>query len=281
MNLKNFFYTISICALTIFNSGCASDVPRMQKYDSQASYKPETAIIVVNTSNVTFVDINKFTPASFKQDQEFYNKTTSKTSIKGPLTQTPVQNRYEQQKSASEYQDGFDLRRLFGKKKPNQTQAASVDVISPEPTPVEESSDRTNVWRLFKPTISLATPFNYSKAVYTVEPGIYYIAFAYAETNAVPSYTRDPGVTQHGEVMYGAFEVKPGAVVYLGDLDFNWITMNKNKQVNIINNISAVKNDLRANGKNNLAEKLEVANFYPRGSKIVISQQGDAQIISN
>lgn len=150
------------------------------------------------------------------------------------------------------------------------TTAAQTTKVTPTTATVTE-------YRIHKPTIFFSV-FNYSKATYHLEPGIYYISFAFYEQKSNVHFTRLPGI-KNGVIQYGAFEVKAGDVLYFGDIDFDWINMDKPKMITITNNFNEVKKDLINSGNRDLAVKITQAKFYPSGSKIIETECGESLII--
>jgi len=54
-----------------------------------------------------------------------------------------------------------------------------------------------------------------------IEPGIYIIEnLSWYERNKIYS-SKEPGISNDGKITYGAFEVKPNEVVYIGDFEVN------------------------------------------------------------
>jgi hypothetical protein len=114
--------------------------------------------------------------------------------------------------------------------------------------------------------------FGYTNSIYTVEAGMYYIDYAFYDHENSTYYTKAPGITADGEVSYGAFEVKPGEVVYLGDIEFNWLKQNSSNTNNIVSvtgDLKEVKQEIKASEHRSLAAKLAKGKFLPKGSKIV------------
>lgn len=121
---------------------------------------------------------------------------------------------------------------------------------------------------------------SYRQVVFVAEPGIYFISKADYISGNISYYTTLPGLTPEGRVVYGAFEVKPGEVVYLGDLKFNWSQHSANL-IDVVSRYSAVTNDLQASSKyRGLVAKLKPAKFYGEGAMISMNENGVAKIES-
>jgi len=123
-------------------------------------------------------------------------------------------------------------------------------------------------YRIVQPMKSLM-PYNYTKSIYNVEPGTYYISYAFeydSKTGALKQ-TNEPGITDEDQVTYAAFTVKPGDVLYVGDVHVNWVTNDLDKRFAIAGDVDQVKKDLNLNGRRDIADKLQVANLHDAGSK--------------
>ena len=120
----------------------------------------------------------------------------------------------------------------------------------------------------------------YTQVTFVAEPGVYFISKANYSQGNTNYYTILSGLTPEGRVIYGAFEVKSGEVVYLGDLNFNWYKGAKNL-ISISSNHNKVVKDLQDSSRyNNLAAKLKPAKFYTKGSTIHMGEDGIIQIDS-
>lgn len=121
---------------------------------------------------------------------------------------------------------------------------------------------------------------SYRQTVFITEPGIYFISSAAYTVGNTRYITALDGITPEGRIIYGAFEVKPGDVVYIGDLKFNWYKKGS-KFIEVNSQFPTVIRDLEASSKyRDLAPKLKPAKFYPSGSMISMDENGNASIIS-
>jgi hypothetical protein len=120
---------------------------------------------------------------------------------------------------------------------------------------------------------------SYRQVVFLTEPGIYFISNADYKFGNTRYYTTQSGLTPEGEVIYGAFELKQGDTIYIGDIQFNW--NNSDKPVTIVSRYNAVKSDLLASvNYKELASKVKPAKFYGSGSIINVDANGDAHIVA-
>jgi hypothetical protein len=301
------FYKVSlICLVWIVLNGCGPSAQRAAKYDSTNSVDPNKAIVIVGTKNVGYFDLHRY-GATVPQTSV---DTIAKPELKVAGANTcdvanPEQARKNVVSADPMQQDytnsSFNLRWLFDHNSPsnlgeaiekNEQYGSKPGSKSGEKSQMQQPCDNnsklnvnkavnTNLateYRIHKPTF-LFSVFNYSKATYTIEPGIYYISFAYYEKNSDVHFTRLSGLTKNGVVQYGAFEVQPGDVVYLGDVDFNWVNIDKPNMVSIVNNFNEVKKDLISSNNRELALKVTQARFYPAGSRIEIDPEGRTSIV--
>lgn len=119
---------------------------------------------------------------------------------------------------------------------------------------------------------------SYRQTVFVTEPGVYFISGASYKVGNVQYVTALDGITPEGTIIYGAFEVKAGEVVYIGDLKFNW-HKNSPKFIETSSQFTTVVRDLEASSKyRDLAPKLKPAKFYPSGSKISMDEKGNVTI---
>lgn len=128
--------------------------------------------------------------------------------------------------------------------------------------------------------------YNYAENMLMLDPGIYYFDYIrLLSTGSLLYWCPSPGmraVTAEEDedrfvVQYGAFEVKPGKVIYLGHL--NMKAGLKDLPFKVIDEIDQARMDLNKKGHTVLAQKLEPAEFYQRGSLYVV-KNGAVQIIS-
>lgn len=109
-------------------------------------------------------------------------------------------------------------------------------------------------------------PYTYAESIYTIAPGQYYISFVEYQNQSNMYHTINPGLNSNGSVAYGAFDIKPGAVLYLGDISCTWKSRNQIKKLSVVDNLTEVKLNLLAAGYKDLSEKIETAKFYPSGT---------------
>lgn len=121
-------------------------------------------------------------------------------------------------------------------------------------------------YRVLKPNRVLV--YNYSQSVYALEPGIYYISFLAIDSDKGVYYSDAPGINAEGKIAYGAFEVKAGDVLYLGDLECQWQSTNKVRKIRVKDELNSVKKDLAFAGHNDLAAKIVKGKLLLNGSKL-------------
>lgn len=109
---------------------------------------------------------------------------------------------------------------------------------------------------------------SYAKSMYAITPGTYYISFIAIDSDKGVYYSEAPGLDAQGTVAYGAFTVRPGEVIYLGDLECQWRSTNKVKKLSLLHKLAEVKKDLDLAGHPDLAAKIVDAKFFPRGANI-------------
>ena len=137
-----------------------------------------------------------------------------------------------------------------------------------------DPKSRSVKYRILKPSKMFLD--TYAKQIYDIEAGTYYISFVAIDSANGTYYSEAPGLDTHGSIAYGAFNIKPGEVLYLGDFDCRWQSSNKIKKLSLINNMTEVKRDLESAGHSELAAKVVMAKFYARGTNINnIQQQQD------
>lgn len=111
-------------------------------------------------------------------------------------------------------------------------------------------------------------PYTYADSIYTIAPGVYYISFIEYQNESTMYHTITPGIDKQGMVTYGAFDIKPGAVLYLGDISCTWKGRNQVQKLNVTHNLVEVKQNLISAGYQKLAEKIDTAKFYSSGTNI-------------
>jgi len=279
--MKNTSYkaAIQIITLNIFVlslSGCSADNYRMQKYDPKVQASNNQAIVVVGTKNLTFIDFNKVTASDLKSKPKAIKSKSETTKVE------PTTSPKAEQKTTAEASDisadpnktnypSIKLSELF-KRKP-ATRSTNNDYVASQPALNAEHDDKyidqQNSYRVLKANRLLN--YGYANSVYTVEPGTYYISYAYSDEGNVERHTQAPGLTETGTVEYGAFEVKAGDVVYLGDIEAEWLSKDPSKMFHISGNLNLVKQELIAANHSALAEKLQTATFLPSGTPIKVN----------
>lgn len=127
-------------------------------------------------------------------------------------------------------------------------------------------------------TTYTVTVGSFRQVVFVAEPGIYYISKASYENSNTRYYTALDGLTPEGLVIYGAFELKPGDVAYLGDIKFDWDD-NSRDIIEICNNYTKVADDLAASDKyRDLVTRLKSTKFYAKDSMISLNEDGVYEI---
>jgi hypothetical protein len=108
-------------------------------------------------------------------------------------------------------------------------------------------------------------PHKYTDSIYSIEPGTYYISYAYLDNptddNAPIRSTRCDGLDSDNKPVYGAFTVREGEVLYLGDIKVNWLNRNPSQMFCMIDNSMCVKRDLTRAGYAELAQKVALASW--------------------
>lgn len=122
---------------------------------------------------------------------------------------------------------------------------------------------------------NLYSKYGYSSTIYALDPGIWYINFAFYSNNSDIYFTKKPGLTAESNVMYGAFEVHAGDILYLGDITFSWAKFSPFKMVTVTGDIELAKKELATSSYKKLIPFLKQAKFYPGGSKINYSCNGN------
>ncbi len=114
----------------------------------------------------------------------------------------------------------------------------------------------------------------YDVAFYALEPGVYYISSAnyttinYAKNQKTYYYTTKNGITPDGYIVYGAFEVKRGEILFIGDIKPNFIF--PRDLFRITGDLEKTKSDLLSSNSpyKNLATQMKQSYFHTVGSKI-------------
>ena len=104
-----------------------------------------------------------------------------------------------------------------------------------------------------------------------LKPGIYFIDHLEWHDGLYVHKSKFTGITKDNAILYGAFEVKPGDVGYIGDLvipDDNAIILNRVKK------LAKTKEYLIQNKYNDLSSMIKEIKFYDKGSKIRKNSDG-------
>ena len=117
---------------------------------------------------------------------------------------------------------------------------------------------------------------NATQSLLYLDPGIYYIDYislldTYNATRWLPS----PGYKDN-YFLYGAFEIKSGQVVNIGQL-----VINGELKFNHVRDTGLVKKQLIENKKEELAGKVMKGNFYQRGSVVFRDKDGHYKLLSS
>jgi len=117
---------------------------------------------------------------------------------------------------------------------------------------------------------------NAAQSLLYLDPGIYYIDYislldTYNATRWLPS----PGYKDN-YFLYGAFEIKSGQVVNIGQL-----VINGELKFNHTSDIDLVKKQLIENKKGELAGKIIDGNFYQRGSVVFRDKDKHYKLLSS
>lgn len=233
--MKRFANTTLFLASVLAITGCSQDAPKLPKYDRQAHYVQTQATIVVKLEDLSYIELSRLHKVSLTP------VTVRPASNDANLSADP--NIREQQEAR------LDLRSLIGG----------------SPSPVEPQI--SNDYRIVRNSRSFI-PYTYADSIYTIAPGIYYISFIEYQNESTMYHTVNPGLDKKGIVTYGAFEIKPGAVLYLGDISCSWKGRNQIKKLDVTYNLAEVKKNLIAAGYPTLAEKIEIAKFYPSATNL-------------
>ncbi len=234
---------------SVITSGCSSNVARMHKYDPSLA-ADDKAIIIVGTKNLTLVDFTKYEKYPLAATTSTVSKTPS--VVTKPETTAPEPEIISADPNNVSYpKTKLKLKDLFARKS----------------DPADAENFPKGTYRILKNNRMLNL-YGYASAIYTLEPGIYYISYAYYDDGSTTYTTKQPGLNSQQQVEYGAFEVKPNSVVYLGDIEFDWANVNHNKILKLTDNMQQVKQELLADNQESLIAKLTSAKFYPSGSKL-------------
>lgn len=283
---------VLVMILCLTTTACSNNTTRLQKYDAKADDSAK-AVVVVGTQNVSYFDLHRYgTLASAEQPAASKQKKAPSNSNKNNNAAKIKEEKQVESADPTKLdytKSSFNLRRLWDPNAPktldghmdnDNTQDNELyqqDDSSATETPVQTTAAASE-YRIHKQSRIFGV-FSYAKSIYNIEPGIYYISFAYYDHNSSVSYTRLPGVTDNGVVQYAAFEIKAGDVLYLGDISFDWVNLDKPNMISVHNNFTEVKRDLIEEGHKNLAVKIAQAKLYPYGSKI--SKEPDNRFIIN
>lgn len=105
-----------------------------------------------------------------------------------------------------------------------------------------------------------------------LKPGIYFIDYIEWHDGLYVHKSKFTGITKDNTILYGAFEVKPGDVGYIGDLiisdDDNAIILNRVKE------LEKTKEYLIKTKYNDLSSMIKEIKFYIKGSKILQDSNG-------
>lgn len=236
-------------ASSLLLTGCGHNVAKLQKYDPHSQYAAGQAVVIVKINNMNYLDlsrVDKITPSQQIQDSP---EVAEKADNVDP---TQMQSSYRK----------LDLRNTF--------KTAHGHKLKPI---------IANEYRILKAK-RWVLPYTYAESMYTIEPGIYYISYISAERDGQFFYTGKPGISAQKTITYGAFDVKPGDVLYLGDIECDWRHTHQIKKINIQNNIVEVKKDLQAAGLEQLSELVHTAQFYKTGTKLALDNQGKSTLIA-
>lgn len=118
----------------------------------------------------------------------------------------------------------------------------------------------------------------YEKSFYSLEPGIYYISYATGQDYSFIYNTTLAGITPEGRIVYGAFEVKAGEVLYIGNIIFNWFS--PKQLVEVSGDVDQTKTDLLHSDSQykHLVAKMKRGKFYPLGTTIYVDNNGNFKI---
>jgi hypothetical protein len=116
----------------------------------------------------------------------------------------------------------------------------------------------------------------YVENILFLDPGLYYIDEITVDHGWGVVYTLpSPGYKDH-HVMYGAFEVKAGEVIGLGNLVVN---RDSEKMLSFMREDDQIKKELQASKYHDMASKIVPGSFYESGSIIEIKDSGKKVII--
>ncbi len=129
----------------------------------------------------------------------------------------------------------------------------------------------------------------YEQSFYSLDPGIYYISCLGQTRNYVShqhgmqtvqtytEYTDGAGISPDGYIKYGAFEVKAGDVLFLGNIDYIW---DQKRLVNINDNLPQTKIKLLQSNSpyKSLVQNMKKAKFYQAKSRVYLDKYGSLKI---
>lgn len=218
-------------------TGCGYKVAKLQKYEPGVDLTPQ-ALLVVKINALDYLDIKRVEDT--KENPVANNTAQTTTTTTASTEEKPTESK--------------DLRKLFDHK-----QAANADSNALALAVTE--------YRISKPN-SFFRPFSYSHEIYSIEPGTYYISLVGNDFEQGIYYSEAPGINKDGVIAYGAFQVKAGEVVYLGDIECQWHSTNKVKKIQVLDKLAAVKKDLQDAGMHQLAARIVPTRFYSQGINI-------------
>ncbi len=241
---KYAIHRIGLVALAcMLLSGCGYKVAKLKKYEHGADPIPK-ALLVVRINTLDYLDIKRLDDA---EDKTSLSAITS--TEQAPLAELNTTIEVAQTKPVQ------DLRKLFADqaRAHNNTKTLSLDVTE---------------YRILKPNFFF-TPFSYARELYAIEPGTYYISLLGIDSEQGIYYSDAPGVNKDGIIAYGAFEIKPGEVLYLGDIECQWRSTNAVKKILVHDKLAAVKKDLQDAGLHQIAAQITTAKMYTHGQNIL------------
>jgi hypothetical protein len=238
---KRFLLT---CLSVVFVSGCGSQVAKLQKYDPQINYAQQQATVVVRIDNFDYFDLSRLDRSATITPTESSNIEQTQVSDNG---------------AAKTADPGFSLNQI------NKLDLRKL-VASFDSTPKQQQK-AANDYRIMKANRWMISN-GYSDVIYTIEPGIYYISYVATETGPKVYYSAAPGLSSDNVIAYGAFDIKPGDVLYLGDIECRWNSSTKIKKLVLRNNLAAVKRDLINSGYTQIANRITLAKFYTNGTRV-------------
>ena len=272
MNFNNKARIILIAITLCFTSACSQENYRMQKYEPNTQALNDKAIVILGTKNLSFIDFHKY---SVSHKIKTADPVAIAVKHNVPVADASVKTENYTHSSSGDPNDVAYPKVKFSElfKRSTRTQQTAVIDTKEETSKPKASQPSSNylaeaadTYRVLKAPKFLNT--GYSKSIYTIEPGTYYISYAYCNDDNDERFTKLPGLTADGAVEYGAFVVKPGDVVYLGDIEVDWLRPSSDKMFVVGGDLNAVKKDLLSANYNDIVSKLKMATYLPRGSRI-------------